>query len=120
MIKITIEDLEDIKESNELSKVTKKVIHILLLAMNDWPKAIKTIDEYEIGISDLVGEDVDGNRLKDYSYKIDFSQQAWEAESVSQLMEVYTMYAKEKKIKHILEEMKRDVKKVIQQVKPKL
>lgn len=111
-MKITVDYLEEIQESNKLSIVTKEVINILLLAINDWPRSIIDIDEYEIGILELLGGEVDKDGLEEYMSKIDFSKNAWEAESLSQLIEVYNFYSKEKKIRYILEDMRREVIKI--------
>lgn len=108
-MKLSISYLEEIQESEKLTTVVKAILNILLSAINDWPNPILNLDDYQKEIYKLVGEEIDRKKLEDYISKIDYSKNAWEAESLSQLIEVYNYYEKSKPLKEILEELKEKI-----------
>lgn len=105
----SISYLEKIQESEKLTAVVKEIINILLAAINDWPNPIISLTEYEREIYKLAGEDVDRRKLEDHISKIDYSKNAWKAESLSQLIEVYNYYNEKKLLKDILKEIKEKI-----------
>ncbi|WP_339869293.1 hypothetical protein [uncultured Algoriphagus sp.] len=106
---LTINDIEDWQESEKLSDDIKKIINILLAAINDWPKPIATLAEYEIEISKLIGSEADKINIKEYISKADYSLNAWETESLFQILEVFTHYENEKTLKQIIEEIENKI-----------
>jgi hypothetical protein len=107
---LSISYLEKIHESAKLTTVVKEVINTLLAAINDWPNPISDLAEYENEIYKVVGENINRKKLEDYISKIDYAKKAWEAESLSQLIEVYNYYEKDKPLKEILKEIKEKIK----------
>lgn len=102
---LSVGDLEKIQESEKLSTVIKEIISIFLSAINDWPNQIVSLVDYEKEIYKLIGEEVEREKLEEYISKIDYSKNAWEAESLSQLIEVYRYYEDNKPLKEILNEI---------------
>ena len=54
----------------------------------------------------MVGKEIDKQKLEEYISKIDYSKNAWKAESLSQLIEVYNFYEDRKPLNEILSEIK--------------
>lgn len=106
---LSIVHLENIQESETTTTVVKEILNILLAAINDWPNPIVRLVDFENEIYKLVGEEIDRKRLEDYISKIDISKNAWEAESLSQLIEVYNYYIEMKPLKEIFNEIKEKI-----------
>jgi hypothetical protein len=98
--------LEEIQESNKLATPVIDIVKILLAAINDWPNPIINLVDYENEIHELVGVEIDKKKMESYILKIDYSKNAWEAESLSQLIEIYNYFDEKKTLKEILEEIK--------------
>ena len=106
---LSISHLEKIQGSEKLTEVIKEIVNILLAAINDWPNQIASIVDYEKEIYKLVGEEIDRKKLEEYISKIDCLRNAWEAESLSQLVEIYNYYEEWKPLKEILKEIKEKI-----------
>ncbi|MCP5468842.1 MAG: hypothetical protein H7A32_06195 [Deltaproteobacteria bacterium] len=104
---LSISYLERIQKSEKLRPVTKKLIGILLEAINDWPSPIKSLADYEKEVYELIREDVNRKTLERYISKIDYSKNAWEAESLSQLLEVFNYFEEEKTLKEIFKKIQK-------------
>lgn len=103
---LSITYLEKIQESEKITTAVKDILAILLAAINDWPDQIISLIDYEKEIYKLVGKEINRKKLEDYISKIDYSKNAWEAESLSQLIEVYNYYEEKKLLKEIFNEIK--------------
>ena len=106
---LSVSYLEKVQESGKLTKIIKEIISILLAAMNDWPTPIINLLDYEKEIYKLIGEEVTGKTMKEYISNIDYSKNAWEAESLSQLMEIFNYYEEGKQLKEVLKEIQEKV-----------
>lgn len=106
---LTVNHLEKIYEETKLSTVSKEILGILLSAINDWPHQIGNLIDYENEIYELIGEETNKKKLQDYLLNIDYSKNAWEAESLSQLIEFYNYYEDHKPLKEIFKELKIEI-----------
>lgn len=106
---LSVGHLEKIQESEKIATVIKEILTMLLAAINDWPTSIASLIDFEQEIYKLVGERIDKKRLEDYISKIDYSKNAWQAESLSQLIEVYNYYEDKKPLKEIFNEIKEKI-----------
>jgi len=102
---ISVSYLEKIQESGKLTGVIKEVINILLAAINDWPATMDSLVDYEKEVHKLIGEEVNRKTMKEYISNIDYFKNAWEGESLSQLIEVFNYYDEEKQLKEIFNEI---------------
>ena len=102
---LSIKSLELFRESKKIGS-TVEVINILLRAVNDWPNQISTLEEYEGNIQKLFGGPVTRVNLNAFLKKVDYSKSAWEAESLSQLVEVFNYYDEGKSLAEILSDLK--------------
>ena len=69
-------------------------------------KGKNILEEYEKEIYMFVGGDIDRKKLEIFVSELDYSKYAWEAESLSQIVEVYNYYEEKKHLKDILKEIK--------------
>ncbi|MFM7023329.1 MAG: hypothetical protein ACKOXB_10145 [Flavobacteriales bacterium] len=97
--------LEDIKDSGKLTKVTEEQISALLNAINDWPNSLIHMEDFENDVSNFVGVEINRENLKYFISKIDYSKNAWEAESLSQLIDIFQYYPDGKTLKEILKDI---------------
>ena len=106
---LSVSYLEKIIESEKLPKAVNETLTIFLAAINDWPNPIVSLFDYEKDIYKLIGKEVDKKNLEEYISKIDFSKNAWVAESLCQLIEVYNYFEDYKLLKEILNEIKENI-----------
>jgi hypothetical protein len=109
---LSVSNLEKKQGSKKISKVVKQIINILLAAINDWPNPIVNLADYEKEIFNLVGKEIDKQKLEEYISNIDYSKNAWKAESLSQLIEVYNFYEDSKPLDEILSEIKERIEEL--------
>lgn len=104
---ILISVLEKNQASEVLSSRTREILTILLAAINDWPRPIVHLADFEKEIHHFTGNEMDRTKLKEVISKIDCSKHAWEAESLSQLIEIYSYYDEKKFLKEIFDEIEK-------------
>jgi hypothetical protein len=107
--KFSIEKLEEIVEEPSLSPTLKEVIDIFLKAANDWPDETPTLEEYISQVKEAVGSEPTGNSMKEYNP--DLNHEAWKAESVAELLELYKYYNKDTSLKNILFDLNEKLEK---------
>jgi len=101
---LSVSYLEKIQESEKITAI-KEIINILLAAINDWPIPIISLIDYEKEVYKLIGEDVSRKTMGEYVSNIDYSKNAWEGESLSQLIEIFNYYEDGKQLKEIFKEI---------------
>jgi hypothetical protein len=102
---ISIHQIEELIEFDNLSASTKDKLKIFLLAINDWPKQIDTLFDFEKEIQKFIGNEINKNKLLNIISNIDYTNDAWEAESLSYLIEIYNYYEEDKFIDIIFNEI---------------
>jgi hypothetical protein len=105
MQNIAIYELEKIQESDDISLFAKKAIDILLSSINDWPDPVFDLDSFETCVSDFVGGEATKRKIK--STKVDVSKDAWRAESLSQLLDLFKLYDENISLKKIILKLKK-------------
>jgi hypothetical protein len=89
---IGIKELDLVQESASLEPKIGRIIEILLASVNDWPRSISTIEDYEIEVRQFLGNEILEQNIRQCLKRIDLGKSAWEAESLSQLLEVFEFY----------------------------
>jgi hypothetical protein len=84
-----ISDVENIELKN---KKIAEAIDILLLAINDWSEEIQSLEEYECEIKKFIGTEINQINIETKLKNIDFNQYAWQAESLSQVLELFSLF----------------------------
>lgn len=109
---LSVGHLEKIQESSKIKPAKKEILTIILSAINDWPTPIASLVNFEEEIYKLIGERIEKKSMVDYISKIDYSKKAWQAESLSQLIEVYNYYEENKLLKEIFNEIEENVEEL--------
>jgi hypothetical protein len=98
---ITIEELGQL-ETLVFDATDKRTIEILLASINDWPKAVNSLEEYAIQVDDFIGGEVTQNNIMKTLKSIDHLKAAWQAESLTQLIEIFEYYDRGKTLSEII------------------
>ena len=102
---LKISKLLEIQELEVATTATKDIIDILLIAINDWPNAIDKLSDYESEVQNFIGGDVTKKKLEACLSQIDFSKNTWEAESLSQLADVFQFYDEDVSLLEIIKDL---------------
>ena len=94
---VSLDHLEDIQESGQLTKITQEVVKILVAAMNDWPREVLSLGDFEIDMFRSIGKDANKEKIEKYLTKVDYTVNAWEAESIGQVLGLYNYYDSKKR-----------------------
>jgi hypothetical protein len=97
MKELLVHDLELINYSKQ------EAVDILVKAINDWPTRIINVRDYEAEIRNFIGQPTTEKEIARALQNIDFSINSWEAESLSQLLDIYTFYSKGLSLIEIIE-----------------
>ncbi|HEX2629197.1 MAG TPA: hypothetical protein VHM26_09300 [Chitinophagaceae bacterium] len=110
---LLIEDLIKAHELDGLSIVEKEQVSILLDSINDWPTNVPTLEDYENEIDKMAGDGSNKKILEHCLAQIDYSRDAWKAESLSQLLGIFNYFDEGQSLKEILKEIQQKVIRVI-------
>ena len=89
MIEIKISDLEILMNSHNLKDDESLLIEKFQSAINDWPKAITSVNEYITQIEIFIKGKSSKQNISIALNNIDYSKNAWEAESLCQIIELF-------------------------------
>lgn len=106
MIKLEINRLIEIQALNKAKYFSTNLIEILLSSINDWPNSIVIVEDFEVEVRNVIGGEVTRKRLEIFLSKIDLSKNAWQAESLIQLIEIFNFYDIEISLKEIIMDLK--------------
>ena len=109
-MKLSIVFLEEIQDSDKVPLAVKQIIDILLLAINDWPKEILTVDDYEIEVKGFIKNSTTLDNIERALKKIDYSTESWESESLYQVKDVFLHYDEEIDLRAVIVDLKSKLK----------
>jgi hypothetical protein len=89
---IITNDIQRLIQLKEHSENVRKIADILLAAINDWPIPTLTLVEYELEVQKFIGGATTKHNIETTLKKIDFSKYSWQAESLSQALEIFKFY----------------------------
>jgi hypothetical protein len=92
MQKISISQLEEIHDSLEINSNEREIIDIILAAINDWPNPIFTLEEYILDVEKFIGFELSKETISTSLLNMDLLKNAWESESLTQIMEIFNFY----------------------------
>jgi hypothetical protein len=101
-MKLKILQIEQIAELKSTSCEMKNVINIFISAMNDWPKVLTTLDDYENQVREFISANTSKENIITALTSIDFNKNAWESESLSQIIEVFDFFDEGLSLKDII------------------
>ncbi len=103
---LEINRLIEIQELNKVKTILLNLIEVLLNSINDWPNSIETLEDFEFEVRNVIGGEVVRKRLEIFLSEIDLSKNAWQAESLSQLLDIFNFYDNEVSLREILIDLK--------------
>ncbi len=95
MNSITVEQLYQLSNSENVSNSTKATLSTLLDAINDWPNEIHELDQYLSEVISFIGGEITRLNVSNSLSNIDYSINSWQAESISQLNELFKIFPDE-------------------------
>ena len=103
---LDINRLIEIQELNKVKTIILNLIEVILNSINDWPNSIERLEDFELEVRNVIGGEVTHKRLEIFLSKIDLSKNAWQAESLSQLLDIFNFYDSEISFREILIDLK--------------
>jgi hypothetical protein len=89
----------------EIDEFVKKKLSIFLDAINDFPIAVNSLEEYICELQKEISPNLNKKKLENKLSNIDFSIEAWKAESISTILEIYNFYSIDLELNKILNEI---------------
>lgn len=95
-----------ISDLEKVNSDVKEVVDVLMLAVNDWPNQVVKLEDYELEVSKFIGQEATAKAITLALASIDYSAHSWQAESLSELLNVFTFYDDNVSFKEIIESLK--------------
>jgi hypothetical protein len=95
-----------ISDLEKMNSDVKEVVDVLMLAINDWPNQVVKLEDYEIEVSKFIGQEATAKGITLALTNIDYSVHSWQAESLSELLNVFNFYDDNVSLKEIIEGLK--------------
>jgi hypothetical protein len=106
-----IADVERAIEMQYFNDEIKNVFEILIAAANDWPTATETFEEFITQVEKLLVGPSTKQHLQEALSKMTIEKNAWQAESITQLLYVYLYYADDQTLRDVLHDLEKYLKK---------
>jgi hypothetical protein len=106
MMILSIFEVEKMVENDKFSPQKKNGIEILLSAINDWSTPLNNLCDYDLAVQNFIEREVTKSNIESALSKIDLSRFAWEAESLSSLIEVFDYFKESNTLSEIIIEIK--------------
>lgn len=104
---LSILELEEMVEIDKISPKIKNCIEILLSAINDWTTPVNNLCDYDKAVQNFIESVVTKRNIEIALSKIDLSRFAWEAESLSSLIEVFDYFKEGNTLSQIINELQK-------------
>jgi len=100
----SITEIEAMVEKDKFSAKMKPVVELLLTAVNDWPDGqVDNFYEYDLAVQNFIMKATTKRNIELALSKVDIFKDAWKAESLCSLLEVYDSFKEEISLKEIIE-----------------
>ncbi len=106
MKELEVSKIKNIIENNIIDENILKTINIILISINDWPDKILTLDEFVNKIEKFMDGSSTKSVILNVLNKIDYKINAWESESLFELLEVFDYQDDKRTIKEIVDNIK--------------
>lgn len=83
-------EIEKIQEDGLLHEELQNIIEIILTAVNDWPEPILSLEEYVYQVQKYIKTVPSKKTIESVLKHIDILVDAWYAESLSEILHVFT------------------------------
>jgi len=105
-IMTTVEELKSIEDEINIDATIKKIVSTFLVAINDWPTDISTIENYELAVHSFIKGVTTEANIKKAEKTISVANNAWQFESLSQILEVFNYYKQGTSLKQIVDDVR--------------
>ncbi len=87
----------------EIDKIQNinQITSIIIDSLNDWPNEVKNLLDFEKQISEFIDAETTLKNISKSLCEIDFSKNSWQAESLTQLVELFSYFEKGQGLKYI-------------------
>lgn len=89
---LLLNQIESMLGRNLLDQEVKEILYILVQSGNDWPVAVFTLADLIEDIENFIGGVSTKSNLTNALKNVDISKNAWQAESIAQLLDLYNYY----------------------------
>jgi hypothetical protein len=103
---LEISNLQKVQASESVNPIIKEIIRGLLVAINDWPNPIAQLEDFELQVCKFIGSEVTKNNLRECLSQLNLSKNAWHAESLSELSDVFKLYGYEISLKEVIRDLR--------------
>ena len=104
---LSVLEIEEMFENDKFSNEIKNGIEILLSAINDWSAPVENLYDYNLAVQNFIENEVTKRNIEVALGKIDISRYAWEAESLSSLIEVFNYFKEDITLSEIINELQK-------------
>jgi hypothetical protein len=111
-MKLDISNLEQILENKSLPKEDKETISVFLASMNDWPTNVGSIEEYIDELNYFIDKNLIKKNIVDFTRDINLSKFSWQAESLSQIIDVFKNQEEIITLDEIFKELKSKIERI--------
>lgn len=101
-MKIYVDDLEELLDIEKKNSKARLVINILLASINDWPKAVDSLSDFDDAVNKFIRGSTSKMNISNSLKNIDFSKYSWESESLTGLLDVFEYYDDGLSLKEII------------------
>lgn len=104
-MKLYISHVQELVENKRINDDLMEIVTIFLEAVNDWPKPVLTFEDYESEIQKFLNATANEINIKKNLQKVDFTNWAWQAESITKILEIYKFYSTNLSLKEIIDDL---------------
>ena len=97
---------------NDIDEKTKSVIDIFVRSVNDWPSEVVNLDEFISQLEEFINGAATKLSLEATLTKLDLKNNAWEAEAITHVLEVYQYYDEGLSLSEIINALTNDLQRV--------
>jgi hypothetical protein len=101
----SISKIEEMVENKKFSTKIIPVIQTLFSSVNDWPETLDNFYDYDIAVQNFIKNTTTRNHIELALKKVDVCNYAWEAESLSYLVEIYDYFEEGITLKEIIDKV---------------
>lgn len=101
----SISKIDEMVENGKFSTEMIPVIETLLSAVNDWSEPMDNFYDYDLAVQKFIKNTTTRNHIELALKSVDVSNNAWEAESLCYLIEIYDNFEEGITLKEIIDKV---------------
>lgn len=105
MKNLSILEIEKILSDKSVPKNLSTILRIFMAAINDWPTEVKSVEDYRKKVEHFIRHDATKDNIEKSLETIDFSKDAWQAESLTQILDVFKFSENRFSLREVIENL---------------